>query len=180
LSIPFRDLKEDEDSGLAGFLRFQAEPEGRGVRAALFIVSSRGEPVEFSFSRIDVSGSFLWRAGEANRNAVGRLARSLFEATTTQPSLLLALAEETPSRVFTEDLDVLIPMCRVGTGETTVHAPQEISEFVADTLNLFWIGRIPEENSIARRLMESLRAKHLLTEPFERASVGLREAFQDS
>jgi hypothetical protein len=172
-------MKEEEDLGLAGLLRFQTEPEGRGVRAALFVVSSRGEPVEFSFTRIDLSGSFLWRAGEANRNAVCRLARTLFEATSAQPSLLLALAEETPPRVFTEDLMVRIPICRVSTGGTTVQAPQEISEFIADTLHLFWIGSIPDEGSIPRRLADSLRARHLLTEPFERASVGLREAFPD-
>lgn len=180
MPVPFRDLTGEEDSGLAGFLRFEAEAVGRGVRAGLFIVSGRGEPVEFSFTRVNVTGSFLWRAGEAHRNAVSSLARALFEATSGQPDLLLALADEVPPRIFTEDLEVRVPICRIATGDTLVHAQQESLEILPDAINLFWIGGIPEEGSKARRLLTALQLRQLLMEPFERASIGLREAFRDS
>src|SRR6266542_2301820 len=77
MAVPFRDLTEREELGLAGYLRFVDEPDARGIRAALFFVNGRGEPVEFSFSRIDVPASFLWRAGEARRQAITALAKSL-------------------------------------------------------------------------------------------------------
>lgn len=59
LPVPFRDLTAGEDSGVVGYLRFTDEPDGKGIRGALFVVSNRGEPLDFSFTRIDVHSSFL-------------------------------------------------------------------------------------------------------------------------
>src|SRR5437867_1711209 len=113
MSIPFRDLEDSEDLGLAGYLRFVDEPDSKGVRAALFCVNGLGEPIDFSFSRIDVAASFLWRAGDARRRAVSALSKSLFAASAKEPRVLLALADEVSPRVFTEDLDVHVPLCRI-------------------------------------------------------------------
>ena len=179
MPIPFRELDENSEVGLAGYLRFEEEPGGNGIRAALFLINSRGEPVEFSFTRINVSRSFLWRSGDLLRHAVGALSKALFEASTRKPTLLLALAEEVPPRVFTEDLAVNIPFCRVTSPGATIHAVNELPELISDAINLFWIGGPPEPGSPARLLLEALQVRQLLTEPFERASIGLRETYSE-
>lgn len=177
MPVPFRDLTEDESLGLAGYFRFVEEPDARGIRAALFYVNSRGEPVNFSFSRIDIPASFLWRTGERRRRAVTELAKVLFNASVKIPTFLLVLAEEAPPRVFTEDLVVEVPLCRVAGDGTTVHASSESQELLAEAVHLFWVGEQPLPESPARRLLEALHSRKLLTEPFERAALGLEEAF---
>lgn len=180
MPIPFNDLSDDSDLGLAGFLRFEEETNGKGIRAALFLITSRGEPAEFSFTRIDVSGSFLWRGGEARRSAVSALAKTLFQSNARPPTVLLTLAEEVPPHVFTEDLVVQIPVCCLASPSATVQTSSESLEVITDTINLFWVGGQPESGSPARELIEALRGRQMLTEPFERASVGLGEAFDKS
>ena len=178
MPVPFRDLSDDFDLGLAGFLRFEDEPGGRGIRAALFYMTSRGEPIEFGFTRIDVAGPSLWRAGDARRHAVTALSKALFEASRSRPTLLLALAEEVPARVFGEDLEVHVPTCRVASPDTVADASDDDStELLTDDINLFWTGELPGADSQARLLLAVLQSRRLLTEPFERASVGLEEAF---
>lgn len=177
MPVPFRDLTGDESLGLAGYLRFVEEPGGHGIRAALFYVNSRGEPVDFSFTRIDTPASFLWRAGEARRRAVTALAKALFVASTKKPALLLVLADEVPPRVFTEDLAVEVPLCRVAGDGAKVHASNESQELLVEAVHLFWVGEQPVLGSPARRLLEALHGRQLSTEPFERAAIGLEEAF---
>lgn len=177
MPIPFRDLTEEEENGFAGFLRFVEESDGKGIRGALFVISTRGEPVDFSFTRIDVHGGFLWRAGEARRQAVTALAKALFQAAPKAPTVMLALADEAPPRVFTEDLEVQIPLCRLVTSETTPQARSEEQERISESLDLFWVNGQPSPESLARRIIEALNSRQLLTEPFDRALIGLEEAF---
>ena len=96
MPIPFRDLGEDEPSGAAAYLRFRDEPDGNGIRGALFIMSPRGDPLEFSFTRTDVRSGVLWRTGQARSRALASLTKALFESTTRVPEVVLALANETP------------------------------------------------------------------------------------
>jgi hypothetical protein len=176
MSVPFRDLAEAEELGLAGYLRFVEEPDAKGIRGALFCVNSRGEPIDFSFTRIDVAASFLWRLGDARRHAVTALCKALFAACSKEPALLLSLADEVSPRVFTEDIEVGIPLCRVAEAGA-IHSPSESSETLAETLHLFWVGEVPAAGSQARRLLEALQSRQLSTEPFERAVTGLEEVF---
>lgn len=178
MPIPFRDLSESTNLGLAAFLRFIEEPEGKGIRSAIFLITDRGEPIEFSFTRIEIGASFLWREGDAKRHAVVNLCKKMFEATSGVPSLILALEDEVAPQVFAEDLSVNIPICRVSSKTTTIHDPTEMAEALGDTLSLFWVGGQPESDDPARNLLEALQIRQLLTEPFDRAEVGLNEAFK--
>jgi hypothetical protein len=177
MSIPFQDLREEAPPGLVAYLRFVQEDGGRGLRAALFVVNSRGEPVDFSFARIDVHTSFLWRPGDSHRQAVATLARTLFTAATSVPDLLIALAAEVPPAVFMEDLRVSVPLCRVAEPAALAYGPAESMEVLPGAQHVFWAGVAPETESRARRLLESLVSMQGLTEPFERAQRGLIEAF---
>ena len=180
MAIPFRDRSDEEPAGLVGYLRFVDESNGKGIRGALFCINVRGEPVDFSFSRVDIPASFLWRAGDARRHAVAALGKVLFTACSQEPILLLARAEETPARVFTEDLEVQVILGRVAGGPDMVHAVNEIPETLGEEVHVFWVGEQPVADSPARRLLQALQMRSLLVEPFERAAVGLEEAFRQS
>lgn len=41
MPVPFKDLTSDQDSGVAGYLKFVAEEDDKGIQGALFLVSSR-------------------------------------------------------------------------------------------------------------------------------------------
>lgn len=86
------------------------------------------------------------------------------------------LAAEVPPRVFLDDIRLELPACRIGDG-SSVHAVDEIIERLSDVQHLYWIGPPPATDEPARNMIETLRARDLLTEPFARASLGLREAF---
>ena len=182
MPIPFRDRSEIEDLGLAGYMRFVREAEGEGLRGALFLVNGRGEPADFCFSRIDIPASFLWRPGESRRHAVRLLCAALFDASAREPTLLLARVDEVPPLVFSEDLEVRVPIARVADGSVAVpmQAANDVSEDVGDALHVFWIGEPPGTEAPARRLFDALRSRGLGTEPFERAALGLEEAFAAS
>jgi len=170
-------LSQEDDKGTAGYLRFIDESGGKGIRGALFIISSRGEPLGFTFTRVDVHSSLLWRPGEARRHAVTSLVKSLFQAAATAPTILMALADEVPARVFTEDIDVGVPMCRISTGEIAVHAASDEKERLSDSVDVFWVNGQPLPGSPARSLVDALNERNLLTEPFERASIGIQEVY---
>ena len=178
LSIPFRDVATSVAPGSVAFLKFQQEAAG-GLQGAVFVMNGVGEPLEFTFARVDVRVSVLWRPGDAHRSAVAQLARVLFPALSSRPECLLMLASEVPPRIFLDDILLELPACRVG-GEASVHAADEVLERINDLQHLFWIGPQPEPNDRARALIDSLRARDIITEPFERATVGLGEAYGGS
>lgn len=176
MPIPFRDHGDVDDLGLAGYLRF-ADEVGGGLRGALFLVNGRGDPVDFCFSRVEIPASFLWRAGEARRQAVRALCLSLFTACPREPQLILARAEEVSPLVFTEDLEVLLPLCRVADGAAGVHAASESPEELSDALHVFWVAAPPAPDSPVRVLLDALAGRGLMLEPFDRAAKGIDEAF---
>lgn len=178
MPIAFRDAADQEALGLAAYIRIIDAGE-RSLKAALFFVNARGEPVEFTFNAVEVPTHFLWRPGDARRSAVAALCRSLFQAATKTPALLLARAEEVPPRVFGEDLIVPLPLCRVARGDA-VQAATEIPEPLTEDTHLYWVGEAPAEGTAARHLLSALASKDLLLEPFDRAELGLTEAFAET
>ena len=177
MSVPFRDLRDEDSLGLAAYLRFVEEEGGRGIRGALFLVDSRGEPVEFVFSRIDVPASFLWRGGEAKRHAVAKLSAALFQGCSKSPTLLMTLAEEVHPMLFAEDILLGVPACRVANSEEMPRTLEEAVETLSNAVHLFWIAQPASAECLARQLLEALHARQLVTEPFERAARGIEEAF---
>lgn len=181
MPIAFRDRDELESLGAAGFLRFLPAEGGGGYLGALFLVDARSEPVEFSYNRIDVPQRFLWRAQDLRRHVARRLAASLFEICPRVPSVLLCRADEVEAELFTDELEVAIPVARVAGADALVgQAAAEAREVMAGEapVQVFWVGRQPHEDEPARRLVAHLAARGLLLEPFERAAFGLREVYR--
>lgn len=177
LPVPFIDLTEGDEPGPVGYLRFVDEPDGKGIRCALFLTTVRGEPVDFCFTRIDVHNSFLWRQGDARRHAVTSLIKALFQAANSIPVLILGLSDEIPPRVFADDIQSQVPLGRFSTAEVTVQAASETLEPMTGSLSLTWSTEQPGQGSDARKLLEAIVLRQDPLEPFERAAAGIAEAF---
>ncbi|MGI8475384.1 MAG: hypothetical protein ACR2OO_03305, partial [Thermomicrobiales bacterium] len=180
MPVPFRDARREESSPEAGYLRFMQEERGRGIRGALFLINARGEPVDFAYSRIDLPALVLWRSGDARRHALAGLSAVLFDASLRAPALLLALADEVPADLFTDELLVDIPLCRVHADMAKRYLPirtGDLEESPAAPM-VTWVGDAPVGASPGNRLLEMLTARDLLAEPFARAAAGLEEAYR--
>jgi len=175
VSVPFKDAAELDAGGTAAFLRIV---RGDRYRGALFQVNARGAPVEFTYNRVDLPSAALWRPEQLEREAEKAVAASLFEAARRTPLVLLCLAAEVDAALFSEALEVQIPVCRVAVGGDDL--PHVASSERVDsgdvTAHLFWRPALPSAESPPRRLVTALSSRGLLLEPFERALAGLDEA----
>lgn len=176
MPISFRDRAESPDFGLVAYLRFVDSAESNKTHGVLFMVNAQAEPIEFCFTSVEMAASSLWRSGEARRRAVRELSKSLFNACSKEPALIMALAAEVPAPVFAEDLDVQVPLCRVSDSAAIVSATSESPEPLDNATHLFWVHGSPDENAPARKLLAALHARQLAYEPFDRAAKGLEEA----
>ena len=182
MPIPFRDADDLAELGATAYLTIRPLEEGRGFEGALFLTNARGEPLEFTYNRVETPHSFLWRKEDIRRHAQNRLTISLLSICPVTPKLLLALARETGSVLFCRDIRVSLPVCRIAsTSEMVSITAGEVRETMemADPLNLFWFPGPPPEDTTERRLLCELANRGLLLEPFERAQIGLDEVYKE-
>ena len=182
MPIPFRDLDDVDGLGSAGFLKLERSPDGACCLGALFVVNGRGEPLEFAYNRVTVPHPFLWRPEDLRRYVERRLASSLLSVCAYRPRLLLCLASEVGVSLFSQDIQVDLPVGRVGDPlpprrRVDMETGEILEEEVAPE-QVAWQPSPPADGSIERRLFDYLAAHGLLREPFERAALGLREAYE--
>src|SRR5262249_15226547 len=148
----------------------------------LLQVNAKGEPVEFTFATVQVPAGPLWRAGDAERGGMRNLTISLFQTSQRSPLLVLCLAREVPPELFRDEIQAVLPVCRLAAGGDAAQLDAgEVEEPAAEpTIHLFWRPGPPPPESPAWRLMDSLARRGLLLEPFERIPAGLREALEES
>ena len=181
MPIPYRDADDLDELGAVGYLKIEPLTDGSGYLGALFLLNARGEPLEFTYNRIDTPQTFLWRQDDLQRHAARKLTASLFSLCPRTPRLLLCLAKEVGSELFCQDIQVSIPVCRlVSTGEALSPANTETKDTVqaSEIVHVFWFPGKPAEDSIELRLLQLVASRGLLLEPFERASIGLREVYR--
>jgi len=182
MPIPFRDADDLDKLGAAGYLKIEALPRGAGYMGVLFLINARGEPLEFTYNRIETPNTFLWRQQDTRRHATKKLVASLLSICPKVPRLLLCLADEVDSELFCQDIQVSIPVCRIAPGTQAVaYSLSEETRDDADTpepTHLFWFPTRPGDDSVEQQLLKYLTARGLLAEPFERAVVGLREVYR--
>ena len=180
MAIPFRDAIELEELGAAGYLKIQSHPAG--YRGALILINVRGEPLEFTYTRVETPHTFLWRRDDIGRHAARKITASLLSLCPQVPRLMLCLAEEVGSELFCQDIQVSIPVCRIASRMAAVpFSSREVMD-VTDTgepMHLFWFPEKPDEGSAEQELLRKLVSHGLLLEPFERAAVGLREVYKE-
>lgn len=180
MPIPYRDADELNEYGMAGYLTICKSREESGYLAALFLINARGEPLEFTYSRIETPHTFLWRQADIRRQAIKNITRSLLSLCPIIPRLLLCRAEEVGSELFCQDIQLSIPVCRIAPAiKALPYSATEIQDRIEaeELLNLFWYPGRPPEGSIEMKLLHELLRRGLLTEPFERALIGLRELY---
>ena len=61
MTIPFRDLTEEETPGTAGYLKFLPRVNGDIWRGALLVMDARGKQVEFARGEWNGKGSRITR-----------------------------------------------------------------------------------------------------------------------
>lgn len=186
MPIPFRDDGDADGLGSAAFLTIQRSASGACCLGALFVVSARGEPLEFAYNRVRVPHPALWRPDDLRRHLERRLTASLLSVCSHQPRLLLCLAAEVGVGLFTQDLSVEVPVARVseslggGGRRVDVETGEVLDEPDASAVEVAWQPAPPATDSGERRLFDHLTAHGLLREPFERAVVGLDEVYGPS
>jgi hypothetical protein len=181
MPIPFRDADEIAELGASGYLTIRPLANGRGFEGALLLTNARGEPLEFSYNRVEMPPPFLWRREDIRRQAQRGLTASLLSICSATPGLLFALAREVGSELFCQDIQVALPICRMAPSAERVSVMAgEVQEptVTSDPLNLFWFPAPPAGGSTERRLLEALAGRGLLLEPFERAKRALDEVYK--
>ena len=181
MPIPFHDDKEVEALGAAGYIKIQPDISGSSFAGALFLVNARGEPLEFTYNRIEIPHTFLWKRADIQNHAVRKLVTSLLSICPKVPRLILCLAEEVDSELFCHDIKVSIPVCRVALASKAVsYSSQETKETAnsPQSVHLFWFPQRPEDNTLEQQLVHKLSSYGLILEPFERASMGLQEVYR--
>jgi hypothetical protein len=177
MPIPFNNAGNGDTQGAIGFLRLLEEGQGSVIRAALFTASVLDVPLEFCFTQMDFADSVLWRKREARRVAAASLIRTLFQAANRTPDVILGLADEIPPLVFSEDITVNVPVCRVSTDPAPRRGVSEEIEKLGSTLFLIWSTRPPTEGSVARRMLNVLAERPNPLESFDRVAAGIAEAY---
>ena len=177
MPVPFKNAMNGDTPGVVGFLRVLDEEDGAGIRAALFAASAVDAPLEFCFTRADFDDSALWRTGEARRVAIASLIRELFLSANRTPDIILGLADEIPPQVFSEDIAVDVPVCRVSTDPAPRRGVSEEIERLGSSLFLVWSAAPPAVGSVARRLLAALAERPNPLEPFDRVAAGIAEAY---
>ena len=167
MPIPFDDLTETRRPISVAWLRFVEEEEDSGIRAALFETTALGEPLRFTFTRIDRSASAHSLPETVNwrQAAVFSLTKSLFVSATASPNLILGLADEIPLWVATDALRVRLPFCRVGLGRE--RDPQ-----------LMWATEKPHDGTDAYQVFNRILQRQDPFEAFTRAENCLNRAFE--
>jgi hypothetical protein len=180
MPIPYRDAEELEELGSAAYLKIISVDSG--YIGALFLINARGEPLEFTYNRIETPHTFLWRQRDLRRHAARKLTASLLLICPKTPRLILCLAEEVGSELFCRDIHVSIPVCRIAPAmNVTPYIEVETKDNIeaSGSMNLFWFPVRPQDDSIELKLLHELNKNGLLLEPFERASLGLREVYAE-
>ncbi len=182
MPIPYRDEDELNDLGIAGYLKIQPIGDASGYLAALFLINARGEPIEFTYNRVETPHTFLWRQVDIRRHAIRKITASLLSLSPRIPRLILCLAEEVGSELFCQDIQLSVPVCRIAPAiKALPYSASEIQDRIEGEgpMNLFWYPERPSDDSIELKLLHTLSTKGLLTEPFERALIGLKEVHSD-
>src|SRR3990170_2610973 len=102
MPIPYRDIDDIEELGLAAYLRIVAAGDKSGYAGTLFVINAHGEPIEFTYNRIETPHTFLWRQDDIRRHAMRKLTASILSLCPKTPRLILCLAEEVKSELFSK------------------------------------------------------------------------------
>lgn len=170
MPVRYRDQDEIDELGTAGYLWVEPDVTRSWIQGAFFQVNVRGEPVEFTYSRVTLPDPFLWRQEDIQRAASRKLVTSLFTSAQATPRLLCCLASQIDAALFKDELSVTPPVCLF---------PSTSALDRDEGTGGIWIPSTPAPASPEGRLWQRLTARGLISEPFQRVAAGVREVFGD-
>jgi hypothetical protein len=179
--IPFTDVEDFGELASAAYLKLESSPDYACCVGALLVISARGEPLEFGYNRVRVPQVRLWREADLRRYVQRRLTASLLSVCSQQPRLLVCLADEVDIPLFSQDLQLEVPVARITRPQPAVRRVDTATGEVLDEQDpppqVAWQPAPPDLASEERHLFDHLTTHGLLLEPFERALTGLREVY---
>lgn len=180
MPIPFREAHGVDELGEAGFFKIDQNAGWPTYLGALLLINARGEPIEFTYGRVDVPHDVLWQPSDARRFAARKLAVSLLSMCPKVPRVLLCLAKDVERELFSRDVQLSLPVGLVApaVGAGSFNANEDSDEpLPSPAADLFWVADRPADDSSVVRLLHELTSRGLVIEPFRRASRGLREVY---
>lgn len=178
MPVPFRELDDPAGRERVAFLRLLPDPDGRRVRGGLLTTNGIGEPVEFTFTRIESPAPLLCTDHRPSAHVARLLVLALFERCETAPDLLLVLQDEVDDGLFRHRVHVDIPVAAVravpaGHGASCQWVPARALEPGADTDDALPI------TPVAQCALDRLHALDMVLDPFDRAARALDAVIED-
>jgi hypothetical protein len=167
MPVPYKKRPRATREGCVAYLDVLALGPPTTFYAALLLLDSRGQPLEFVHNSLSTPSGFLWPEDRSREWATASLAHSLFDACRREPELLLCPSTLGTPEFCATELAPSLP-CALLT-------PDE-EEGTAWT----WVNDPPTPGMAAWTLTEELRRRGYLMEAFARLRRGLREVYPEA
>lgn len=167
MPIPYRPTPRVVVTALAGYLDVSWFPEVKKYIGGLLVADGRGQPAEFVHCWAAAPSGVLWPEREVRRVAVQAVAHAIFDGCIKAPNVLFAPSSFGDPRFCQEEVAPSLPFGLVGGKEGT------------DAVELSWCGSPPGTGTAALALVEELKRRNLLVEPFSRIRMALREVYPE-
>lgn len=177
MTIRIEESDKKRGSDAVAYLAFVDGSESRSMAAALFLVNEIGEPLHFVYDQARIPSAFLWRPEDLRRHTVRHLTKSVLGACPMVPRLLLCMHSQTYPELFTEEIRLEVPVCRITDSADVQKSSREAETHIngGRPLRMLWFPAAPDDESREAQLLESLRSRVGAIEPFGRARAGLTE-----
>lgn len=168
MAIPYRPLAKAATASLAAYLEVVWDRQSGRFLGGLLVADGCGRPVEFVHNYADAPSGLLWAESEVRRVAVQAIVHGLFDACGKSPALLFGRDALGSTRYCGEELSPSIPFAIVTSGESD------------GQVALAWTSQPPAPGTVASGLLDELKRRDLLSEPFARVERALREVYLET
>lgn len=164
-----------------GFFRVRPSTTGHEHYGALFIVNGALEPVELCVTMVDTKHLSLWGTTDHNERICAALLRDAIRTVQTRPDVVIVHGDEVPQGALDTAVPAGMDACRTAPGGVAVEPGSGTAvdeSLLPYGITLAWHRRVPPADSLPATIVRSHAVSGALHEPFERAWLGLNEAFQ--
>lgn len=167
MPIPYRQTPKSSSPQCAAFLEVIWVQEKQTFYGAMLLIDAKGQPLEFVHNSLTAPSGFLWPADQVRSIGIAELSHSLFKACSLDPLILLSRGTIGTPDYCKSVIAPAIPFAQI------------VREDVHKIDSLNWINGQPTAGSAEYMLSEDLRSNGFVTEPFNRARIGLEEMYPD-
>lgn len=168
MSIQYRKQPPITAGGLAAYVHCSWAEKTHSFYAGLLVIDMMGRPVEFVHNTLVAPTGFLWPREAIETNGIAALVHTLFDACKSEPVVLFLNSGLGSADFWRGYISPAIPCALVVCGNDNIDSSLE------------WTNTPPSQRTSAWNLVEDVKRKRLLTEPFDRIVKGLREVYPDA